>query len=104
VPELTRRIFGGRDCCADALGQFHFEFGRRVVAKAAAGLVGNGGGDRGMGVAQNRGAVRADVVDEAVAVGVEEVRAFAARDKGGRLADRLPGADRGIDGAGSGGR
>jgi len=41
------------------------------------------------GVAQNRGAVRADIVDEAVAVGVEEVGAFAALDEGGGVGRQL---------------
>ena len=31
----------------------------------------------------------------------DAVGAFAARDEGGRLSDRLPGADGGIDGAGN---
>jgi hypothetical protein len=52
-----------------------------------------------MRVAEYRGAVRADVIDKAITVLIENERAFAARDKGGCLADRFPRANRRIDGA-----
>jgi hypothetical protein len=67
--------------------------GPSPVGKSPARLVADGSGDCRKGVAQNRRAVRADIVDEAVAVGVEEVGAFAALDEGGGAADRLPSAD-----------
>ena len=50
-----------------------------------------------MRVAENRGTPRADVVDVALAVGVEHVRTLPAREKARRATNRAKGADRRID-------
>jgi hypothetical protein len=54
---------------------------------------GDGGGDGGVGVAEDERAVRTHVVDVPVAVGVGDVRALAGADVDGVAADRLVGAD-----------
>ena len=95
-------FFGHRDSRADALGEFDFELGRRAVRKSAARLIGNRRNDRRDGVAENRGSVGADVVDEAIAVSIEDNVAPSPRAmKSVASADRFPCADRRIDGAGN---
>ena len=62
-----------------------------------------GGDDLRMGVAEDCRTVGSDIIDEVIAVGVEERRAFAARDEERRAADRFPCAHRRVDGAGNNG-
>ena len=84
---------------ADPLGDRHFELGGSAVTEAEGGLLGDGGDDLGMGMAEDRGTIGSDVVDEAIAVGVDQHRALAAGDEERRAADRLPCADRRVNGA-----
>ena len=88
-----------RDGGGDPLGDRHFELGGSAVTEAEGGLLGDGGDDLGMGMAEDRGTIGSDVVDEAIAVGVDHHRAFAAGDEERRAADRLPCADRRVNGA-----
>ena len=53
-------------------------------------------------VAEDERTPGADVVDVFVAVGIEDVGAFAAHDEGRGAADAALGADRGVDAAGDG--
>ena len=89
-----------RDGGRDALGDLDFQLSGSPVTEAAAGLIGDRRDDLGMGVSDDRGTVGADVIDEAVAVGIDEHRALSVCDEERRATDRLPCAHRRIDGAG----
>src|SRR5258705_11221882 len=53
-----------RNRVADALGELDFEFGGYAVAGAFLRLIGDGGGDGGIGVAEKHGTPRAGEVQE----------------------------------------
>ena len=101
VPELTKRsLLDGRIAGDDALGQVGLGCG----GSAEAGRVARGPLDgldrRRKRVAQDHRAPGAEVVDVAIAVGVDEVGALGALDKRRRAAHRFEGAHRRVDAAG----
>jgi len=81
VPLETKRIFSivGMARVISVASSIS-SFGGDAEAGAALGLVGDCGGDGGIGVAQENGAPGADVVEELVSVRVIEIRTFAAID------------------------
>src|ERR1700737_3876554 len=83
-----------RDGGRDALGDLDFQLSRSSVTEAVAGLIGDRGDDLGMRVSEDRGTVGADVIDEAVAVGIDAHRALSVCDEERRAPARLPCADR----------
>ena len=100
VPLETKRIFSmSGDGASDEGGEFEFEFGGDAEAGAARGLVGDGRGDRGMGVAEEHARPRSRRSRGAVAVGVVEILGFAVFDDERVAADGAEGADGGVDAA-----
>ena len=103
VPEFTSRTISMEGIiCADRFGEFDLLFGGRAEAGAARDGVVQGVEDDGMPMAQNERSPGTDVVDVFVAVGIEDVGAFAAFDEGRRAADAALGAHRGVNAAGNG--
>ena len=102
VPLLTRRTCstdGTRR--ADGLGQADLALGRRAVARAAPGRLGDRLDHRRVGVAEDDGAVGLDQVDEPPAVGVPDVRALGPFHEVGRAADRAEGPHRRVHAPGN---
>src|SRR6266436_4074522 len=83
-------LFRDRNFGAYRFCKLDLEFGRRTVAQSSACLLRNCSGNFQIRMAEDRWSVGADVIDKAVAIRVEQVRAFAALDKERRAADRLP--------------
>ncbi len=86
---------------ADALGELDLERAGRAEAQAARRGFDHRADDLGMRVAGDHRPPRADIVDVALAVDVDQARALGARDERRRAADRLEGAHRRIDSAGN---
>ena len=100
VPELTRRTLRAIGMAAAIRSAIATSSSvGSAVTEAEGGLLGDGGDDLGMGMAEDRGTIGSDVVVEAIAVGVDHHRAFAAGDEERRAADRFPCADRRVNGA-----
>src|ERR1700722_598324 len=74
-------FFGRRNGRTDAIGELEFEFGGRTEGKAARRLIGNSSKNLWMRVAKNGGAVRADIVDKTITVGVKNKGTFTTSDK-----------------------
>ena len=92
-------FFDERNGTCDQRGEFEFEFGGDAEAGAAPGLVGDGGADGGIGVAEQDGAPGADEIEKLVAVNVIEVSTFAALDDERVAAHGAEGAHGAVDAA-----
>ena len=68
----TEDFFEEWNGALDALGELDFEFGGDAVAGSLLGLIGNGGDDGRMGVAEQHGAPGPDKIEQLVAVGVKK--------------------------------
>ena len=88
-----------RNGAANLLRELDFEFGGDAVAGALLRLIGDGGGDGGIGVAEQHGAPGADEIEQLIAVGVVEILALAAFDDERFAADGAEGADGRVDAA-----
>jgi len=95
VPEDTKRTCSAEGVPGhDLLGELHFRGARRPEGHAARERLGHGREHRGVGVPGDQGAPGADQVEVSAAIGVEHLRARAARDEQRRAADRAKGAHR----------
>ena len=81
-------LFDRGDRLDDHLGQFRLRFGRRAEARPLGEGRFDGSDDLGMGVPQDQRAPRADVIDQAITVDVDEVRPLASLDEEGFAPDR----------------
>jgi hypothetical protein len=88
-----------REAPGDLVGQIDLGGGRRAVARAAARRGDDGLDDLRLRVAVDQRAPRADVVDVAVAVDVEELRALGAVDEDRVAADGAHRPHRRVDAA-----
>ena len=102
VPELTRRTCSiDGQAARDELRHLQLELGRRAEGKPARGRRGDRREHLRVGVAEDGRAPRADVVDVAVAVDVDEPGALAFAEEDGRSADGAEGAHGRIHAAGN---
>ena len=95
-----RSISTAREARADLVRQLHLAQRRRAEARPALGRVGDRLEHRRVGVAVDQRPPRADVVDEAVAVDVDQLGALAAVDEDRVAADRAHRAHGRVDAAG----
>src|SRR5216684_8942365 len=92
-------FFHERNCAADALRELDFEFGGYAVACAFLRLIGDGGGDGRIGVAEQHGAPGANEIQKLVAVSIVKILALAAFDDQRFATNGAEGADGGVDAA-----
>ncbi len=92
-------FFDERNRTRDQRSQFDFEFGGDAEAGAAFCLLGDGGADGGIRVAQQDCAPGTDVIEELVSVGVVKVLGFAALDDQRLAAYGAEGAHGAVDAA-----
>ena len=85
-------LFNRGDRLDDHLGEFRLGFGRRTEARPLGQSRLDGGDNVGMSVAEDQGAPRADVIDQAIAVDVDEIRSLAPLDEEGFAANGAEGA------------
>src|SRR5216683_130167 len=84
---------------ANALRELDFEFGGYAVACAFLRLIGDGGGDGRIGVAEQHGAPGANEIQKLVAVSIVKILALAAFDDQRFATNGAEGADGGVDAA-----
>ncbi len=96
--DQTDHLDGGNHL-PHGFGEFDLLLGGRAEAGATRDGEVQGVENDGMPVAQNERSPGADVIDVLVAVGIEDVGAFAALDEGRSAADAAIGAHRGVDAA-----
>ncbi len=90
-----------RQQAAERLRHLDLHLGRRAERQSAPRRVDDRRHDRRMRVTENGRPPGADVVEVALAVGVPQVRAFAAREEARRAAHGAKGAHRGVDAGGN---